>query len=81
VCGSLTADPDVRPTYLPGVPLEASFLGINPHVDDIDSINQGYGLIELTPAAATVEFRVIDTFASDPHPSTRATWEIPAVRA
>ncbi len=91
VCGSLTADPDVRRTYLPGVPLdqaeqiirslEASFLGINPHVDYIDSINQGYGLVELTPAAATVEFRVIDTFAADPQPSTRATWEIPAAPA
>ena len=88
VCGSLTADPDVRRTYLPGVPLdqaeqiirslEDSFLGINPHVDYIDSINQGYGLVELTPVAATVEFRVIDTFAADPQPSTRATWEIPA---
>jgi alkaline phosphatase D len=90
VCGSLTADPDVRRAYLPGLPLDQAeqvirsveelFLGINPHIDYIDSINQGYGLVELTPAAATVAFRVIDTFAADPQATTRASWELPAAR-
>jgi alkaline phosphatase D len=80
----------VRRAYLPGLPLDQAeqvirsveelFLGINPHIDYIDSINQGYGLVELTPAAATVAFRVIDTFAADPQASTRASWELPAAR-
>jgi alkaline phosphatase D len=88
VCGSLTADPDVRRAYLPGVPLDQAeqiirsleevFLDVNPHVDYVDTINQGYGVVELTPTAATVEFRVIDTFALDPQPATRAAWEVPA---
>ena len=89
VCGSLTADPDVRHAYLPGLPLdqaeqiirtlEAGFLDVNPHIDYIDTINQGYGLVELSPSAATVDFRVVDTFAADPQPTTHTSWELPAV--
>jgi alkaline phosphatase D len=58
--------------------LEAGFLGINPHIDYMDLVSQGYGLVELTPEEATVTFRVIDTFDRTARASTRATWRIPA---
>lgn len=88
VCGSLTADPDLRRAYLPDLPLdqaeavlrglETAFLGGNPHIDYIDLVSQGYGVVELTPAAATVDFRVIDTFDRNARASTRASWRISA---
>jgi alkaline phosphatase D len=88
VCGSLTADPDLRRAYLPNLPLdqaeavlrslETAFLGVNPHIDYMDLVSQGYGLVELTPAEATVSFRVIDTFDRNARASTRAAWRLPA---
>jgi alkaline phosphatase D len=87
VCGSLTADPDVRDQFFPGQPkeqaeagvraLEQAFLGANPHVGYIDLLNQGYGIIEFTPAKATVEFRVIDTYDADAVAVTKETYEVP----
>ena len=87
VCGSLTADPDLRRQYLPTLPLdqaeavlrnlEGAFLAGNPHVDYIDLVGQGYGLVELTPAAASVSFRVIDTFDRQARATTRAAWTVP----
>lgn len=91
VCGSLTADPDLRRAYLPDLPLdeaeavlrslETGFLGINPHLDHMDLVAQGYGLVELTPDEATVTFRVIDTFDPAATATTSAAWRIPAVPA
>jgi alkaline phosphatase D len=88
VCGSQTADPDLRRAYLPDLPLdqaeavlrtlEAGFLAINPHLDYMDLVSQGYGLVDLTPTEATVSFRVIDTFDRSAQASTRASWRIPA---
>jgi alkaline phosphatase D len=87
VCGSLTADPDVRDQFFPGQPkeqaeagiraLEQAFLGANPHVGYIDLLNQGYGIIEFTPAKASIEFRVIDTFDADAVAVTKETYEVP----
>ena len=88
VCGSQTADPDLRRAYLPDLPLdqaeavlrtlEDGFLAINPHLDYMDLVSQGYGLVDLTPTEATVSFRVIDTFDRSAQASTRASWRIPA---
>lgn len=88
VCGSLTADPDAREEYFPGLPrdqqeagihsLEDAFLGANPHVDYIDLLNQGYGLVTITPEATRVDFRVIDTFDVDAVATTKRSWNVPA---
>jgi alkaline phosphatase D len=88
VCGSLTADPDVRQQFFPGQPreeqeagvraLEAAFLGANPHVDYIDLLNQGYGLVTIAPGATTVDFRVIDTFDADAVAVTKESYEVRA---
>jgi alkaline phosphatase D len=88
VCGSLTADPDLRRQYLPNLPLdeaeavlrglEGLFLAGNPHIDYMDLVSQGYGVVELTPSAANVELRVIDTFDRQARATTRAAWEVPA---
>ena len=89
VCGSLTADPDLRKAYLPDLPLdeaeavlrsvEGAFLGLNPQIDYIDLVSQGYGVVELTPTEAQVAFRVIDTYDALAEASTRASWTVPAV--
>ena len=86
VCGSLTADPDVRDQFFPGLPideqeagvhaLEDAFLGANPHVDYIDLLNQGYGLVEMTPSATTVDFRVIDTYDEGAAAVTKETFTV-----
>ena len=88
VCGSLTADPDVREAYFPGKPreeqeagihgLEKAFLGANPHVDYIDLLNQGYGIVTFTPTQATVDFRVIDTFDADAVAVTKQRYTVAA---
>jgi alkaline phosphatase D len=89
VCGSLTADPDLRKAYLPDLPLEeaeavlrsveGAFLGLNPQIDYIDLVSQGYGLVEFTPSEARVWFQVIDTYDALAEARTRASWTVPAV--
>jgi alkaline phosphatase D len=86
VCGSLTADPDVRQQFFPGLPkeeqeagvrsLEAAFLGANPHVGYIDLLNQGYGVVEFTPERCTVDFRIIDTFDEDAVATTKESYVV-----
>jgi alkaline phosphatase D len=72
-CGSLTADPDVltaegstpdaeRATYRA---LEETGLGINPHLTYLNFVDQGYGLVEITPEEMIVEFKLIDPFDDD----------------
>ena len=88
VCGSLTADPDPRAQFFPGLPvaeaeaaihqLEAAFLSLNPHVDFIDLLNQGYGVVTFTRGEATVDFRVIDTFDADAVATTSRTMTVAA---
>ena len=86
VCGSLTADPDVRDQFFPGKPaeeqeagvhaLEAAFLAGNPHVGAIDLLNQGYGVVRFTPSSVTVDFRIIDTFDEDAVAVTKETYTV-----
>ncbi|MBX3284102.1 MAG: alkaline phosphatase D family protein [Actinobacteria bacterium] len=86
VCGSLTADPDPRSQYFPDLPkdeaeaaihgLESAFLAVNPHVDHIDLLNQGYGLVTFTPTEATVDLRIIDTFDEDAVATTSQSYRI-----
>lgn len=70
-CGSLTADPDVIKQGAPAPPeaVRAQFRGveqlginINPWLAHLNLIDQGYGLIEVTPEEATIEFKLIDTY-------------------
>lgn len=86
VCGSLTADPDPRSQFFPDLPradaeaaihgLETAFLGVNPHIDYIDLLNQGYGLVTFTPTEAVVDLRVIDTFDKDAVAVTKQSYRI-----
>jgi alkaline phosphatase D len=72
VTGSLTADPDPR-TIAPEELLhvaEAIMLGSNmPYMKQVDILNQGYAVVDLTPEEAIVDFRVLDTF--DPNATAR----------
>ena len=84
VCGSLTADPPPegtvqsltgatvsRPeavTLLRG--LEQAGLDLNAHLDHINLVDQGYAVVDVTPDAFTVEFKVLDTFAAEPEVTT-----------
>jgi alkaline phosphatase D len=72
VSGSLTADPDPR-TIAPEDLLhlaEQAMMGANtPYMKQIDLLNQGYSLVDITPEEAIVEFRVLDTF--DPNAEAR----------
>ena len=86
--GSLTADPDAREQYFPDLPpdeaeqqihgLEAAFLALNPHVDYIDLLNQGYGLVSITRDRCQVDFRVIDTYDEAATPTTKKTYRVAA---
>ncbi|MCB1026691.1 MAG: alkaline phosphatase D family protein [Microthrixaceae bacterium] len=79
VAGSLTADPPpegvVRSLLGTDVGreeaiallrnVEAAGLDLNAHLDYINIVEQGYGLVDVTPDEVHVQFRVIDTFADD----------------
>ena len=76
-CGSLTADPDVIEQAAPTPPAEARTfyrnlervgLGINPWLAHLNFIEQGYGVIEVTPERAVVEFKIIDTYDAEAEP-------------
>ncbi|KAA0234121.1 MAG: Alkaline phosphatase D [Acidimicrobiales bacterium] len=69
-CGSLTADPDLllaegsnpdaeRAKYRA---LESTGLELNPHLSYLNFIDQGYGLVEVTPEATLVELKLIDPY-------------------
>ena len=81
--GSLTADPDPR-TIAPEELLhaaEAIMLGANaPYLRQIDLLNQGYALVDVTPEETVVEFRVLDTFDPDAEASTFAKFRVVAGR-
>jgi alkaline phosphatase D len=83
VTGSLTADPDPR-TIAPEELLhvaEALMLGANaPYLRQIDLLNQGYALVDVTPEETIVEFRVLDTFDPDAEASTFAKFRVVAGR-
>ena len=83
VTGSLTADPDPR-TIAPedllhiaeGIMLEAN----RPYLKQIDLLNQGYAVVDVTPEEAICEFRVLDTFDPDATASTFARFRVVAGR-
>jgi alkaline phosphatase D len=83
VTGSLTADPDPR-TIASEELLHAAeqiMLGANaPYLKQIDLLNQGYAVVDLTPEEATCEFRVLDTFDPDAVASTFAKFRVVAGR-
>lgn len=78
-CGSLTADPDFASADFGGFggggdpdrayPLLSTIAGLmeewNPWKAYTNFINQGYGLVTLTPAQAVVEFKAVNTFDPD----------------
>jgi alkaline phosphatase D len=83
VAGSLTADPDPR-TIAPEAVLhlaEDLMMGANaPYLKQIDLLNQGYVLVDVTPEETTVEFRVLDTFDPGAEASTFARFRVVAGR-
>lgn len=83
VTGSLTADPDPReiaPEELlhaaEAIMLQANF----PYLKQVDLLNQGYAVVDLTPEEAIVDFRVIDTYDPDARPWTFARFSVRAGR-
>jgi alkaline phosphatase D len=83
VTGSLTADPDPR-TIAPEAVLhlaEDLMLQANaPYLKQIDLLNQGYTIVDVTPEEVTVEFRVLDTFDPDAAATTFARFRVVAGR-
>ena len=83
VTGSLTADPDPR-TIAPEDLLHAAetlMLAANaPYLRQIDLLNQGYTLVEVTPEEVRVDFRVLDTFDPNAEASTFASFRVVAGR-
>ncbi len=81
VTGSLTADPDPReiaPEELLHV-AETLMLAANaPYLKQIDLLNQGYAVVDVTPAETLVEFRVLDTFDPDAEARTSARFRVVA---
>ncbi|MEW6269863.1 MAG: alkaline phosphatase D family protein, partial [Thermodesulfobacteriota bacterium] len=81
VTGSLTADPDPR-TIAPEELLHAAeqiMLAANaPYLKQIDLLNQGYAVVDLTPEEAIVEFRALDTFDPDAEAHTSARFRVVA---
>lgn len=83
VTGSLTADPDLRTIASEELlhVAENLMLGANtPYMKHVDLLHQGYALVDLTPAEAIVEFRVIDTFDAAAEATTFARFRVVAGR-
>jgi len=51
-----------------------------PYLRQIDLLNQGYTLVDVTPEEAIVEFRVLDTFDPAATASTFARFRVVAGR-
>lgn len=83
VTGSLTADPDPR-TIAPEELLHAAeqlMLQANtPYMKQIDLLNQGYALVDVTPEETIVEFRVLDTYDPDATATSFARFRVVAGR-
>ena len=84
-CGSLTADPDLlaskdetpdqlRPKRRA---LETAGLAINTHMRYINVIDQGYGLVKVTPDKVVVEFKLIDPLDEQAEAKVGARFEVP----
>ena len=79
VTGSLTADP--LPTEIAPIDLlhaaEAIMMGANnPYLRQVDLVNQGYTIVDVTPEETIVEFRVIDTLDPAATPSTFSRFRV-----
>jgi alkaline phosphatase D len=91
-CGSLTADPDFADANFGGIggrgdpdvayPLLSTVAGLmeewNPWKAYTNFINQGYGLVTLTPARAVVEFKAVNTYDADATAEVLARFTIEA---
>lgn len=79
VTGSLTADPpatDIAPLELLQL-AETIMLGANsPYLRQIDLLNQGYAIVDITPQETIVEFRVIDTLDPEAEATTSARFRV-----
>jgi alkaline phosphatase D len=83
VTGSLTADPDPRTIASEDLlhVAESIMLQANaPYLKQVDLLNQGYAVVDVTPEEAVVEFRVLDTFDPDAVASTFARFRVVAGR-
>lgn len=81
VTGSLTADPDPRTIAsedLLHVAEQLMMVANAPYLKQIDLLNQGYAVVDLTPEEAIVEFRVLDTFDPNAEASTFARFRVVA---
>lgn len=81
VTGSLTADPDPReiaPEDLLHVAEQIMMAANAPYLKQIDLLNQGYAVVDITPEEAIVEFRVLDTFDPNAVASTFARFRVVA---
>jgi len=81
VTGSLTADPDPRTIASEDLlhVAEQIMLAANaPYLKQIDLLNQGYTVVDITPEETIVEFRVLDTFDANAEASTFARFRVVA---
>jgi alkaline phosphatase D len=83
VTGSLTADPDPRTIASEDLLHFAEDLMLTantPYLKQVDLLNQGYALVDVTPEETVVEFRVLDTFDPNAEASTFARFRVVAGR-
>ena len=83
VTGSLTADPDPRTIASEDLLHFAEYLMLDanaPYLKQVDLLNQGYALVDVTPEEVVVAFRVLDTFDPDAVASTFASFRVVAGR-
>ena len=81
VTGSLTADPDPRTIAseeLLHVAEQLMMVANAPYLKQIDLLNQGYAVVDVTPEETIVDFRVLDTFDPDAEASTFARFRVVA---
>jgi alkaline phosphatase D len=84
---SLTADPDLVRAELPTPPeqtvakyraLEAASRGVNPFQKYLNFLDQGYVLVDVTPARTVLECKAIDTYHADAQAQVVARITIPS---
>jgi alkaline phosphatase D len=83
VSGSLTADPDPRTIAsedLLHIAEQIMMAANTPYLKQIDLLQQGYVLVDVTPEETQVQFRGIDTFDPDAEVYTFARFRVVAGR-
>ncbi|MFN8640178.1 MAG: alkaline phosphatase D family protein [Candidatus Binatia bacterium] len=83
VTGSLTADPDPRtiaPEELLHVAEQIMLQANTPYLKQVDLLNQGYALVDVTPEETVVQFRVLDTYDPDAEAVSFARFRVVAGR-